>query len=293
MSSPLRRHRPLLGLPASPSEGKAYVAMASREGQEVQEEQVKDSVSSALPKTATPSAPHESSPLPLAPAAPAAKAAPASPEIRIGELVQDATLRLARVASFLLLGTAMSAVIVLVADSRPVVQRLALIEAYQLGPLYLALVMLFLAYHTAGAQLGMVYRPTQIQMPDQKVYRVLDGGPGVSGALILAQDGGSFARYSKAQQAAASLEESMPLFLAHVMAAGFVLPWTALLLSACFGLSRASSAAECAASGISVVRKSGARSHRCGVSLSLFAEGTAAGVCLFVGLAATARELSG
>lgn len=192
-------------------------------------------------------------------------------------------VRFARAAGFLLLGCATSAATVLTANWPSVMLRMSLIETYRLGPLYLALVLTHLAYHTAGLQLGIVHRPIQIQMPDKKVYRILDGGPGISGALILTQDRGAFGNFARARQAAAALEESMPLFLAHVVAGGFVLPWTAMILSGIFGLARAGSAAQCAISG---------RGYNLTAWLSGAAEGAAAGVCLFVGILATAREIS-
>eukprot|EP00930_Biecheleria_cincta_P084071 TRINITY_DN73568_c0_g1_i1.p1 TRINITY_DN73568_c0_g1~~TRINITY_DN73568_c0_g1_i1.p1 ORF type:complete len:261 (-),score=37.87 TRINITY_DN73568_c0_g1_i1:297-1079(-) len=200
-----------------------------------------------------------------------------------GSPVLDASVRFARAAGFLLIGCSVSAATVLMGPWQAVTHRMLLIENYMLGPLYLALVLLYLAYHTAGLQLGTVFRPTQIQMPDQKIYRILDGGLDVSGALVLVQDNGSFGNFARARQAAAALEESMPLFVAHLIAGGFVLPWTAMILSAIFGLSRAGSAAQTRVSG---------RSESPISWLSGAAEGAAAGVCLFVGLVSTARELS-
>jgi hypothetical protein len=224
---------------------------------------------------------------------PASASRPPRVAVFTGGLLIDGSWRMARMLMFLVIGVATSAIAV-VAEAWPsVLKRLALVESYGLGPLYLALVLLFLAYHTAGIQLGTVYRPTQIQMPDKQVYRVLDGGPGVSGALVLAQDGGSFAKYVRTQQAAASLEESMPLFLALLLASGFVMPWTAMALAATFGLARAMRAAEAALQGFEDRSMSGFRSgNRSGSSISLAAEGIAAGVCLFVGLVATAKELT-
>eukprot|EP00931_Biecheleriopsis_adriatica_P102900 TRINITY_DN77805_c0_g1_i1.p1 TRINITY_DN77805_c0_g1~~TRINITY_DN77805_c0_g1_i1.p1 ORF type:complete len:284 (+),score=34.39 TRINITY_DN77805_c0_g1_i1:73-924(+) len=212
-----------------------------------------------------------------------------SAEVTVGSRVLDGPHRLLWSATFVVIGSSAAAGAVLAGRWDGVSQRMALVESYRLGPLYLALVLLYLAYHTAGAQLGTVYRPTQIEMPDKKVYRILDGGPGVSGALILAQDNGAFAAYARAQQAVAALEESMPLFIASLVAAGFVLPWMAVLLSATFGLSKAISAAQC-----TVGLASGGRCHSCRQQFSLAgaAEGAAAGVCLFIGMVSTARELS-
>jgi len=208
-----------------------------------------------------------------------------TPKVEIGhEVPFQAPLRILRTAAFLFLGCGTSAVLVLSGFWPSVTERMAIVESYGLGPLYLSLVMLHLAYHTAAAQLGTVFRPTQIEMPDKKVYRILDGGPGVSGALVLTQDGGAFSRYACAQQAAVALEESLPLFVINVAASGFVLPWAAMALSASFGISRASSSAFCAAVG-GWCRGSNL--------IAGLAEGMAAGICLFIGLVATARELSG
>eukprot|EP00931_Biecheleriopsis_adriatica_P096301 TRINITY_DN69959_c0_g1_i1.p1 TRINITY_DN69959_c0_g1~~TRINITY_DN69959_c0_g1_i1.p1 ORF type:complete len:274 (+),score=46.35 TRINITY_DN69959_c0_g1_i1:26-847(+) len=222
---------------------------------------------------------------------------PPLPAVQASAPVMNTSLRLVQMVAGLLLGTAMSAAALLAAASPAALERMALVERYRLGPLFLALVLLHLAYHTAGAQLGTVHRPMQVRMPDQKVYRVLDGGPGISGALVLTEDGGAFARYVRTQQAAVSLEASMPLFVAHVLAGGFVLPWTSMALSAAFGLGRATRAAHCAAFGLTPSSQeqelSGSRRPVRALSPSGLAEGAAAGVCLFVGLLATARELTG
>jgi len=234
--------------------------------------------------------------LPVSPKASGSRSQPnspgkAEPVVQIGEPIRDGPLRLIRMVAFILLGLGIGSMALLAAESSSALRRLALVENYGMGPLYLALVLLHLAYHTVAAQLGTVYRPTRIEMPDSKVYRVLDGGPGVSGALVLTQDAGAFARYTRAQQAAASMEESMPLFVAHLAAAGFVLPWTALMLSIVFSLSRAASAVRCAFGLTQSLQQTNSRGRA--VSLSHVTEGAAAGVCLFVGLTATARELLG
>lgn len=225
----------------------------------------------------------ESSPKKVIESRPSPSSRTETPRVELGHEVFKAPLRLLRTGAFLILGCGTSAALVLSELWPSVTERMAIVESYGLGPLYLALVLLHLAYHTAAAQLGTVFRPTQIEMPDKKVYRILDGGPGVSGALVLTQDGGSFSQFARAQQAAVALEESMPLFVANVAASGFVLPWAAMVLSAIFGISRASSSAFCAVVG-GWCRGSNL--------MAGFAEGMAAGVCLFVGLVATARELS-
>lgn len=183
-------------------------------------------------------------------------------------------------AAFLLLGVALACSVIFAAASKAVIARLSVVTDNGLGPVYLALVLTLLAHHAAGAQLRAVSRPTRVEMPDGKVYRVLDGGPGLSGALVMANDGGTFAGFVKSQRAMLKLQETLPLFLALLLPMGFVLPWASVGLSVLFGLARAIAAADAEASAGRKLQL-----------VSLAAEGVAGGVCLIVGIMCSAQEI--
>lgn len=198
--------------------------------------------------------------------------------------------RLVSLLVFLILGAAVAALMVLAMAPISVIKRLHLVITWSLGPLYLAIVAVHAGHRLAGAHIGVVTRPIRIELPDKQVYRILDGGPAAHSALVLTEDSGAFAKFARAQRAVAALEESLPLFLTLLLAAGFVLPWLSLVLGSLFSISRAWEAVECA-DGAPVTKCCLARPYQ--LPISLASEGICAGVCLFLGLMATTHDFIG
>lgn len=149
------------------------------------------------------------------------------------------------------------------------------LRSYNLGPVYLAVFLMRLAFQLINANLGMARRSTRCNVPDQHVYRVY-GGAG-DGALVLMNDAGPFGPFNRAQRALANFEEYMAFFCVQLCMAGFVFPWTALVCSVVIGAGRLKSAVDYTKD----------RNSRIGGNmLSFLALGVLDGAGLFVGIVA-------
>eukprot|EP00928_Gymnodinium_smaydae_P061581 TRINITY_DN45626_c0_g1_i1.p1 TRINITY_DN45626_c0_g1~~TRINITY_DN45626_c0_g1_i1.p1 ORF type:complete len:244 (-),score=51.55 TRINITY_DN45626_c0_g1_i1:96-749(-) len=105
------------------------------------------------------------------------------------------------------------------------------------GPLYLGWWFLKLLTTQVAASLGTSRRSTGVNVPDQHVYKIVDGS--AEGSMVLMDDSAANGRFNRAQRAYTNLvSEVIPPFLGDFLLAGFVFPWTTALLTSAFGCFR-------------------------------------------------------
>jgi uncharacterized membrane protein YecN with MAPEG domain len=114
--------------------------------------------------------------------------------------------------------------------------RLALIAEYDLGYLFLAIILLRIA-HDAMVLHGFWWRVrVQISRPSQYVYKVFGKGgdprPAAEDQFVLMTDEGSYGAFNRAMRAVANFEQYLPIQIAMTVAAGFVFSLPVLIVTA-------------------------------------------------------------
>jgi len=105
------------------------------------------------------------------------------------------------------------------------------------GPLFLAAYFLRQCMTMINANLGTARRKTNVNVPDQHVYKVVDGP--AAGSMVLLDDSHSlFGPFNRAQRALQNVNETSALAVTDFFLAGYVFPWSTALCTMAFGLFR-------------------------------------------------------
>lgn len=138
---------------------------------------------------------------------------------------------------FLLVGTGIAYLIHMYAGGKANSDaKMAILRKYELGYLYLALVVLSWGPKLLDTIVAQERAESHASVPDQYVYKVMRPATTIAPSLsyILLETNGPVGRFNRAQRAAGNLGEKLPTHLALSAAAGFIFPLPVLVLSVLF-----------------------------------------------------------
>mmetsp|Transcript_9928 Transcript_9928/g.25264 ORF Transcript_9928/g.25264 Transcript_9928/m.25264 type:complete len:236 (-) Transcript_9928:105-812(-) len=101
--------------------------------------------------------------------------------------------------------------------------KLAFIQEYDLGYIYLMWFLVFLARTYATINANGARAPARLERPDQHIYKIMaESGPLAGAPYVLMATTGEAGRLNRAQRACANMDEGMPLFLSGLLLQGAV-----------------------------------------------------------------------
>ncbi|CAE8585090.1 unnamed protein product, partial [Polarella glacialis] len=113
-------------------------------------------------------------------------------------------------------------------------KKIGMLAEYDLGWVYLGLIVVKLGVMLININLGIQRKAAKINVPDQQVYSVyVEPGKPVFGYVLMEKEG-ALGCFNRAQRALQNFLEQAPMMLAMFFAAGFVFPFPAFVLAACF-----------------------------------------------------------
>eukprot|EP00931_Biecheleriopsis_adriatica_P115765 TRINITY_DN91519_c0_g1_i1.p1 TRINITY_DN91519_c0_g1~~TRINITY_DN91519_c0_g1_i1.p1 ORF type:complete len:214 (-),score=37.43 TRINITY_DN91519_c0_g1_i1:79-720(-) len=116
--------------------------------------------------------------------------------------------------------------------------KIAVLKDYDLGWFYLGFVMIKLGSLMINLNLGMARKEAKVNVPDQQVYKVHDGGKG----YVLMEKEGVIGRFNRAQRAYMNFLETAPIMIGYFMLSGWVFPFPTFVCATMFSLCRVMSA---------------------------------------------------
>lgn len=119
--------------------------------------------------------------------------------------------------------------------------KIEIVGQYDLGWLYLGLVLLKLLQLPLGIMLGDARRSSKVQVPDQHVYKVM-GASGTNLGYVLMEQDGAHGKFNRAQRAWQNYCESLPTVLSLYVAASWVFPMESFVCAMIYAVSRVMSA---------------------------------------------------
>jgi len=115
--------------------------------------------------------------------------------------------------------------------------KLELLAQYDLGYLYVAVLLLKLGQFAMGVNVGAARKICKVHPPDQHVYQV-KGAEGSKLGYVLMDCDGDNGRFNRAQRAVQNYNETFPQVLIYIAFAGFVYPKEVMILTGVYSTAR-------------------------------------------------------
>mmetsp|Transcript_28280 Transcript_28280/g.61197 ORF Transcript_28280/g.61197 Transcript_28280/m.61197 type:complete len:205 (+) Transcript_28280:45-659(+) len=135
---------------------------------------------------------------------------------------------------FIAIGFGVSTVIL---STQQTEDRLRLIKEFNLGWIYLGVLVLKLGQLVTGINLGQARKASKVNLPDQQAYKVHG-----TEKYALMDNEGAIGRFNRAQRSLQNYNEVLPMFLIEFALAGFVIPFPVFCITAFWAATRALSA---------------------------------------------------
>jgi uncharacterized MAPEG superfamily protein len=118
-----------------------------------------------------------------------------------------------------------------------VAAKLELLAKYDLGYLYVAILILKIGQVAMGINMGCARNMSKVPPPDQHIYEV-KGAEGSKLGYVLMDNEGLNGKFNRAQRAVQNFNESFPQLVLYIIFAGFVYPKEVSMLTTLYMITR-------------------------------------------------------
>mmetsp|Transcript_16003 Transcript_16003/g.36645 ORF Transcript_16003/g.36645 Transcript_16003/m.36645 type:complete len:219 (+) Transcript_16003:67-723(+) len=117
-------------------------------------------------------------------------------------------------------------------------QKIDMLASWKLGWLYLALPLIYYTRQLVSMNASITRISTDVPPPHMYVYKVMTPGDKDKLPYVLLEEDGPVGRANRAQRGIDNLMEYLPLYVAYVLAGGFVFPFPVFVNVVMFMVSR-------------------------------------------------------